>query len=240
MSTVLDLIAGSLRLLSAIASGEMPSASESQDALASLNGMIDTWKTESLMVYNISPQTFALVGGQKMYTMGPGGNWNTERPVQIDSMYLQYTGTGTGGPPPLNLIIEQLNQDQYNSIIVPNTQSTYPTAAYVSDDFPMRQIFMWPVPTVAYSVDVFTWGLIDGFAAITSTVSLPPGYARMLRFNLALELAPEYGLTPSQTVAAGALDAKAAVKRNNIKPLFMAADPELTGRKTGWNWLTGS
>lgn len=240
MSTVLDLITGSLRLLGAIASGEFPSASESQDALAALNDMIDTWKTESLMVYNISPHTFALVAGQKMYTMGPGGNWNTERPVQIDSMYLQYTGTGTGGPPPLNLIIEQLNQDQYNSIIVPNTQSTYPTAAYVSDDFPMRQIFMWPVPTVAYSVDVFTWGLIDGFAAITSTVSLPPGYARMLRFNLALELAPEYGLTPSQTVAAGAIDAKSAVKRNNIKPLFMAADPELTGRKTGWNWLTGS
>jgi hypothetical protein len=240
MSTVLDLIAGSLRLLGAVASGESPSASESEDALYALNALIDTWKLESLMVYNISPQAFALVPGQKMYTMGTGGNWNAERPVQIDSMFLQYTGTGTGGPLPLNLPIKLLNQDQYNAIIVPNTASTFPTAAYVSDDFPLRQIFLWPVPQINYSVNVFTWGLIDGFGAITDDIALPPGYERMLRFNLALELAAEFGLTPSQTVAAGALDAKSAVKRNNIKPLFMACDSGVTRRKTGFNWLTGA
>lgn len=238
MSTVLDLINGSLRLLGVLSSGENATAAESQDALYALNAMIDTWKTESLMVYNISPQTFSLVAGQKTYTLGTGGDWDTERPVRIDSMYLQYTDANSG-PPPLNLIVVLLNQDQYNAIIVPNTTTTISTAAYISDDFPLRQVSMWPVPTVNYDINLFTWALIDGFVAITDDINLPPGYERMLRFNLALELAPEYGLTPSQVVAGGAVDAKSAVKRNNIKPLYMACDPGVTRRTTAWNWLTG-
>lgn len=238
MSTVLDLINGSLRLLGVIASGENATAAESQDALYALNQMIDTWKTERLMVYAILPQTFSQVGGQKTYTMGPGGDWDTERPVQIDSIYLQYTDANSG-PPPLNLLVVSLNQDQYNAIIVPNTTTTITNAFYADDSFPLRNISFWPVPTTNYAVNVWTWKLIDGFVAITDDISLPPGYERMLRFNLALELASEYGLTPSQTVAAGALDSKSAVKRNNIKPLFMACDPGVTRHTTAWNWLTG-
>jgi hypothetical protein len=238
MATVLDIIAGSMRLLGAIATGENPSASEAQDGLFALNALIDTWKTERLQVYAILPQTFPLVGGQKTYTFGPGGDWDTERPVQVDSMYLQYTDANSG-PPPLNLLVVLLNQDQYNAIIVPNTTTTIPTAAYIDDSFPLRNVSFWCVPTVDYNVDVFTWQLIDGFASVTDTVALPPGYERMMRFNLALEIAPEYGKNPSPIVAAGALDSKAAVKRNNIKPLFMACDPAVTKRTTAWNWLTG-
>lgn len=239
MATVLDLINGSLRLLGAISSGENATASEAEDALSALNALIDTWKTERLMVYSIQPQPFSLVAGQKTYTLGAGGDWNTERPVQIDSMYLQYTDANSG-PPPLNLLVVLLNQDQYNAIIVPNTTTTISTAAYIDDQFPLRNVSFWPVPQVPYVVNLFTWALIDGFDAITDDVILPPGYERMLRFNLALELAPEYGITPSAVVASGALDAKGAVKRNNIKPLYMACDPGVTRRTTAWNWLTGS
>lgn len=238
MASVLDLITGSLRLLGVLASGEFPTASESQDALASLNSMIDTWKTERLMVYAILPQTFALVGGQKVYTLGPTGDWDTERPVGIDSMYLLYTGSGAQ-PPPLNLPIPLLNQDQYNAIIVPNTTTTLPMAAYIDDSFPLRNVYMWAVPTVNYSINLFTWKLIDGFAAITDDLVLPPGYERMMRFNLALELAPEYGLQPSAAIAGGALDSKAAVKRNNIKPLYMSCDPGVVSVPNGaYNWLS--
>lgn len=238
MSTVLDLINGSLRLLGVLSSGESATASEAQDALYALNGLLDTWKNESLMVYAIAPQKFSLVAGQKVYTLGAGGNWDTERPVGIDSMYLLYTDQNSG-PPPLNLLVVLLNQDQYNAIIVPNTTTTISTAAYISDDFPLRKVHMWPVPTVNYDINLFTWTLVDGFDAITDDIVLPPGYERMLRFNLALELAPEFGITPSQTVAAGAVDAKATIKRKNIKPLFMACDPAVTKRTTAWNWLTG-
>jgi hypothetical protein len=239
MATVNDLITGSLRLLGVLASGENPTASESQDAFAALNDLLDTWNTERLMVYSILPSPVNLVAQQKSYTLGTGGDWNIPRPVGIDGTYLQYTDANSG-PPPLNLLVVALDLDQYNAIIVPNTTTTIPTALYIDEGFPLRTAYLWPIPQVDYSMNLFTWTLLEQFAAITDDVAFPPGYARMLRFNLALELAPEYGLTPSQVVAAGALDSKAAVKRNNITPLLMACDPAVTRRTTAWNWLTGS
>lgn len=245
--TGLDLITGALRLLGVVASGEFPSASELQDGLASLNDMIDTWQTERLMIFAITPQTYTLAAGQggpqNPYTYGPSANFNGPRPVQIEEVYLNYTGSGAS-PPPLNLPIAILNLDQYNAIVVQNTTSTFPTACYFDDSFPARNAFFWPVPQVAYTVNIFTWQMLTAFADTVTDYAFPPGYARMLRFNLALELAPEYGLTPSEVVAAGALESKAVVKRNNIKPLFMACDPALTGAPDGkngsWNWLTGA
>lgn len=239
MSTVLDLVNGSLRLLGVLASGEQATASEAQDALSSLNDLLDSWKTERLMVYAILPQVFQLAAQQKVYTLGPGGDWDTERPVGIDSMYLQYTDANSG-PPPLNLFVQLLNQDQYNQIIVPNTTTTVSSAAYIDDAFPLRNVYIWPVPQVPYAVNLFTWNLVDGFDSIVDDIVLPPGYERAMRFNLALELAPEYGITPSQTLAAGALASKATVKRMNIKPLYMACDAATIRQPAGaFNWLTG-
>ena len=239
MSTALDLITGALRKLGVLASGESPSASESQDGLLALNQMLDTWKNERLMVYAILPQVVSLVAGQKIYTLGSGGDWDIERPVGLDDMFIQYTDANSG-PPPLNLLVVGLNRDQYNAIIVPNTTTTIPTGCYIDDSFPLRNVFIWPVPQVTYDINLFTWTLVDGFDAITDDVNLPPGYERMIVWNLALEIASEYGITPSQSVAAGALDSKAAIKRINIKPLFMACDPAVTRRTTAWNWLTGT
>ena len=44
--TANDQINGALRLLGVLAEGETPSAATSQDALAALNQMIDSWNTE--------------------------------------------------------------------------------------------------------------------------------------------------------------------------------------------------
>ena len=238
MATVLDLITGSLRLLGVLASGESPSASEAQDALSALNNLLDTWKNDSLLVYTTSSSPYSLVGGKKSYTFGTGGDWNAERPVVIDSMFLQYTGT-TGGPSPLNLPMAALTQDQYNAIIVPNTPSPIPTAFYDDGGFPLRTVSFWPVPTTNYQVNVWTWQLIDGFAAITDLINLPPGYERMMRFNLAIELAPEYGKEASPTIAAGALDSKLSIKRINSKTLFMSCDAAVTRQPSGFNYLIG-
>ena len=42
MTTALDLITGALRKINVLAAGEVPQASEQQDALAVLNDLLDT------------------------------------------------------------------------------------------------------------------------------------------------------------------------------------------------------
>jgi hypothetical protein len=65
MSTVRDLIKGSLRLLGATATGETPSSEEQADALATLNALLDSWSLERLMITEKIREQFALVAGKQ-------------------------------------------------------------------------------------------------------------------------------------------------------------------------------
>jgi hypothetical protein len=234
--TVRDLIAGAFRLLGVLAAGENPQADETQDALASLNDMIEAWKLERLMVFAILPQRFNLVPGKKSYTLGPGGDFSAERPVRIDQVSLIYT---LDSPFPLSLPIEIINLDQYQALVVPDVQSTIPQQVYPNDDYPLRTLSFYPVPTLNLAIDIFTWKLIDAFADVNQTISLPPGYARALRFNLALELADEYGKQVPVATAAIARDAKAAIKSANSPVLLMRCDDALTATGGTFDWRTG-
>jgi hypothetical protein len=61
----------------------------------------------------------------------------------------------------------------------------------------------------------------------------------MLRYNLAIELAPEYGKEPSETTLGIAIQSKAKIKRMNSKPLYLKTDSALQTRGHVFNWLTG-
>jgi hypothetical protein len=235
--TVSDLISGSLRLLGILASGEAPAAAEQQDAFASLNSLLDSWKLEKLMCYAILPQNFPLVAGKMSYTMGVGGDFNTEWPTRIEKVNLIYTQTGSSAP--LTLDVEIIDLDQYQSFVVPSTASTIPMWVYPDSNYPLRTLYFYTVPSIVNSVDIFCWSQIDAFTDVNADITLPPGYEKALRYNLALELASEYGKMPSQIVVAGALSAKSAIKSFNMKPVLLQADNALLSHRTGFNYLTG-
>lgn len=235
--TARDLIKGSLRLLGVLASGENPSAEEAQDALFSLNSLLDSWRNERLMVYAVVPETFSLVGNQKSYTLGPGGDWDTDRPVRIDRVQFNYTQGGE--PVPLNLNVEIIDLDQYNAFVVPNTASPIPLWVYPNDDFPLRRLFFYTVPTLAESVDVYSWKMLESFASLDAEVALPPGYEKALRFGLACDLAAEFGTAPSELVLAGAQEAKEGIKSVNNRSPLMAVDSALIAHGGGFDWLIG-
>jgi hypothetical protein len=63
-----DQINGALRVLGILAEGETPSAATSQDALAALNQMIDSWNTERLSVFATQDQVFSWTPGARTKT----------------------------------------------------------------------------------------------------------------------------------------------------------------------------
>ena len=94
--------------------------------------------------------------------------------------------------------------------------------------------------TVAVNTLVLdSWKPLSTLAALTTSLSLPPGYERALRYALALELAPEYGRQVSEIVMAAAVESKAAIKRMNIAPAYLQVDDALRARPAAWNWMTG-
>lgn len=230
-----DLISGALRLLGVLASGESPSASEATDGLSSLNDMLDSLSTERLMIPNTVREVFPLVGGQQSYTMGPAGNFNTTRPIRIESALIQVPN----GASTLELPLKILTEDEYASLILKQLQSTYPQFIYSEGTFPLETISLWPVSQAANNLVLYSQKQLTDVTDLSATIVLPPGYNRALRYLLAVELAPEYGKQIPEAVAVVALESKSNIKRLNSKPKYLQVDNALRSRSSMFNIFTG-
>lgn len=61
-------------LVGAIGQGENPSDLEANDALQTLNELVDKWNTENLMISYNSNILVPMVAGKSMYTIGATGD----------------------------------------------------------------------------------------------------------------------------------------------------------------------
>lgn len=217
---VSDLIKSSMRLIGAIATGETPTAEEANDGLLVLNDMLENWSTESLSVWGSSNQTFNLVAGQAVYTIGPTGNWVTDRPQDIDDAYMRFSG--------VDFPVKVISQEQYNEINLKTMQQPIVERLLYVNEFPLGIVTVWPVPTQALPITLTVRRILDFPVALTDTLTGPPGYLKALRYCLAVEFAPEFGIEPSPTVVQVAADAKGDYKRANIPLVVAQYDAALT------------
>lgn len=224
-----------MRLIGVLASGETATADEAANALVSLNDMIESWSTQSLLIYNKTPEVFSLVAAQQSYTWGVGGNFNSARPMSISNInYRQVSGSTT-----LELPIDIINEDEWSNISVKTVTSNLPTKMWPVYTFPTATLYFWPIPSIASTVDVWSWKALTAYSTLTTVLSLPPGYTRALRYNLAMELAGEYGVQPSQVVEDKAISSIESIKRMNTKEQYLGTDQGVLSKKSTWNWFTG-
>jgi hypothetical protein len=120
--------------------------------------------------------------------------------------------------------MESLTDAQYAAIPVKDQPATYPVKFYDNGNYPLRTISVWPVPTTAQPVTVWTWQPLSTFDTLDDELSFPRGYARAIRFNLAVELAAEFGKTIQEEVAKLALESYAQIKRLNSRNQVMRGD----------------
>jgi hypothetical protein len=212
MAVVLDLITASLRELGVLASGEIPAASDALEGLASLNRMINAWKAEQVFIFSNTATSKAVTANVGTYTVGIGGNINVLRPLHIQSVNIQDAVT----TPPYEFSLRMMTNQDWAEVRI-KTQTAYrPQAAYYNLTYPLGTLELWPIPTSAtLTVVLYAPEAVAEFAGLSTTVSLPPGYERLIVKNLALELAPSYGATPTPQLERQAQDALAVVLRSN-------------------------
>lgn len=218
-----DLIASSMRLIGATASGETPTANEIADGLLVLNDMLEQWSIDGLMVYVCRDVVVPLTAGVSAYTIGPTGAVVTARPTRVEDAYARWQGVDY----PIDVTGET---SRYDQISLKTQGGVTPEFALFEASFPDATLTVWPVPTLPGVVMYLT--VPTSLAQVSSsatTMAYPPGYSKALRYCLGVELAPEYGLTVSERVAKTATDAKADVMRSNMVTPLAEYDAAIMG-----------
>ena len=234
-TTAGDQINAALRLIGQLAESEVPSAATSQDALAAMNQMIDSWNTERLSVFCTQDEVHNWPPNTISRTLGPTGNFVGARPVYLDDA-TYFVDVSTGVSYGLKLI----NQQQYNGIAVKTVTSTYPQLLFTNMTFPDVTMYMYPVATRVLQFHFISVQPLTQPASLSTALTFPPGYLRAFKYNLAVEIAAEFGVEASPTVQRIAMSSKRNLKRVNNPDDIMALPYGLVSNRQRFNIYTGS
>jgi len=230
-----DQINGALRLIGQLAEGETPSAATSDDALTALNQMLDSWSAERLSVFSTQDQVFTWPASTKSRTIGPTGNFVGNRPVLLDdATYFRDPSNN------ISFGIKIINQQQYDGIAVKTVTSTYPQVIWVNMDMPNMDMYIYPVPTKALEWHFISVTELVEPATLATTLVIPPGYLRAFRFNLACEIAAEFGVEPPATVQRIAMSSKRNIKRINNPDDVMSLPYSIVATRQRFNIYSGN
>jgi hypothetical protein len=231
-----------------------------QDNLVALNQMIDSWSTERLAVFCTQDQTYYWEAGNRIRTLGPTGDFvyilanqsdtpivtqgddyigvndaTTQRPILLDdSTYFRDPTTN------VSYGIKFINQLQYNNIAVKTVQSTYPQVMFVNNTFPNITLSVYPVPNRMLEFHFISVQPLANPTTLETDLAFPPGYLRAFRYNLALELAPEFNVEPPTEVRRVAMYSKRNLKRINNPHDLMAMPYSLMARRNRYNIYAGN
>jgi len=235
MTTASDQIYAALRLIGQLAEGETPSAETASDALVAMNQMLDSWSVERLAVYNTIDQMFTWPAGEITQTLGPTGDFVGLRPVALDdSTYFRDPDTN------VSFGIKLINQQQYSGIAVKTVTSTYPQVMWVNMEQPNITMTVYPQPSRALEWHFISVQELSQSATLTTDLVFPPGYLRAFKYNLACEIAPEFGVEPSPQVKRIAMASKRNIKRLNSPGDIMSLPYALTATRQRFNVYAGN
>lgn len=240
-TTAQTLINGAFNLIGVLTQGESPTSTESTDALAVLNAMMDAWSIERLMVPVIKRQVFDLTASQQDYTIGSGANWSVARPARIERAGLIMN---TNPSQPVEIPMRVLSLGDWAEVRIKALTQTFPKWLFYDPTYPYGTVRVWPIPTDStYDVALYFWSPVIQFADLSTTsYDLPPGYDLAIRYALAVELLPSFGVVgdSSTLVISRAAELKGNIKMLNAPDVRLAADPALQGDTRGvFDWRTG-
>jgi hypothetical protein len=111
---------------------------------------------------------------------------------------------------------------------------------WVNMTYPDVEIYIYPVPTKVLEFHFVSVRPLATPAALDTNLAFPPGYLRAFRFNLACELAAEFGVEPSPQVQRIAMTSKRDLKRINNPDDLMAMPAALLVNRPRFNIFTGN
>ena len=214
MTTALDLITGAMDDAGIIGVGQTPLAEDTNKALSRLNAMIAQWSRRRWLVYHLIDIVFTGTGALS-YSIGPGGDISVNRPDRIEAGYFRQLAGLPGNNVDYPLAILQSRED-YNQIVL-KTMASVPAYIFYDSDFPLGNIFIWPLPNSTYEMHLSVKPALQSFPTLDTAFVLPPEYEECIRLNLAVRLRVAYQLGPDAGLIALAKVALNTIKNTNAQ-----------------------
>lgn len=202
-----EIIHAAMRKLRVKKAGFSPSAAEMTDGLEVLNTLVKSLPAENLLVPFRTLESLTLTSGTNPHTIGSGGTLSTTMPLDIESAVIR---DGDGDWP-----LTKKTAREYERLHI-KTTSGRPDWFYYergqNSTTPLGRIYFDYVPDANYTFRLTSYKPLSTFATLTTDVTLPDLMERFLIYNLAIDLAPEYGKEPSPAVASMAVQTRRALK----------------------------
>ena len=219
--TVRNLIEDAFQEMGILAAGEDVQSDDATLALRRLNMLIDSWKLVQSLSYTIDIERYTLTADKGSYTIGPSGDFLTERPVRISKANIIVTDTSPEVRYALN-IMERA--EEWGHISAPLQYAPIPSHLYCDYAYPDATIYLYYGPSIAYDLELFTWNQLSQFKTTTEVVILPPGYYEAIMLSLAEKMCAAYGvpMDTRQMITADAAKARAKVRAVNKRPAVIS------------------
>jgi hypothetical protein len=167
-----------------------------------------------------------------------------QKPLGIDSAFVRVNTTSNGAPiygGGLDYQVGILALENYNQIGLKSLNGPWPKALYYNAGAESGNLTVWPNPSQG-EMHLFTSTIYSTYDDLYEELAFPQGYAMCLRWNLAERLMPMYGKVNQTQIAminAYAAQAKATLKRTNMKPVQVASFPDamLSGKAKDAGWI---
>jgi hypothetical protein len=224
--TASQLIGASMRLLNQLGNDVVLSIRESKYPLEALNILLDSWSTDQMLINTVEQELFTVSTGINPHTWGVGGLFNSERPVRAISASSRIPGG-------VDIGASIIGYDDYAAISLKSLSTTIARYIYIDNAYPIANVYIYPVPSTEYQILFNSEKPFFGVASLNTMLSLPPGYIRALKYCLAVEIAPEFKLIPSDDIKSIAMQSVAAIKLTNIRPTTLQIDSAISPRRGG-------
>lgn len=219
----LDIIKRALRLIRVLGESEEPSSQESLDCMVAWNALLDAWGIERLMLYELQEESFTWPSNTTSRTIGSGGNFDTVRPVKIQSAFTRDSSNN-------DTVLKIIEREDYDRVeMKAQSGSVYPDYLWYDAVYPLGVLYLVQRPSSSVTLFISSWRAMTQFTSLATKIAFPPGYSRMFAFNLAVEVAPEFGKAPSADVVRIAKETKRHIKSTNLPAMVAEIDPMLTG-----------
>jgi len=242
-TTALSIITDAYGIIGVVQDGAAVSASQGQQGLSLLNQIVGQWSLMPLTIPVTAREVFPLTAGRggpsDPYSIGPGGDFDTSRPPEIDNVGLLVTTVVE----PFEISRSIYTNDAYASIVQKELQSAYFSGLYYNMTFTggLGSINLWPVPSAdGTSLVLYRPMQLSEFSGLSVPFDFPPGAVPALTYELARWLAIRFGQPWSDQLDRLCGQFLALYQRGNTPMSDLGFDPALTVQAGVYNILSDS